>query len=55
MRFPTMWFVRPAKAQTVDWSDQSPCLSFEYSMTVKLLTEHYLEFLSLQEGCAGST
>ena len=22
-------------------------------MTVKLMTEHYLEFLSLKEGCAG--
>ena len=39
-----MWYVRPAKAQT---SDQSLCLSLEYSMTVKLLTEHHLEFLSL--------
>ena len=24
-------------------------------MTVKLQTEHHLEFLSLKEGCAGST
>ena len=38
MRFPTMWYVRPAKAQTL-----------EYSMSVKLLTEHHLEFLSLKE------
>ena len=30
-------------------SDQSLCLSFEYSMSVKLLTEHHLEFLSLKE------
>ena len=30
-------------------SDQSLCLSFEYSTTVKLLTGHYLEFLSLKE------
>ena len=29
-------------------SDQSLCLSLEYSMTVKLLTEHHLEFLSLK-------
>ena len=28
-------------------SDQSLSLSLEYSMTVKLLTEHHLEFLSL--------
>ena len=30
-------------------SDQSLCLSLEYSMSVKLLTEHHLEFLSLKE------
>ena len=30
-------------------SDQSICLSLEYSMSVKLLTEHHLEFLSLKE------
>ena len=36
-------------------SDQSLCLSLEYSMTVKLLTEHHLEFLSLKGGCTGST
>ena len=35
-------------------SDQSLCKSLEYSMTVKLLTEHHLEFLSLKGGCAGS-
>ena len=35
-------------------SDQSLCLSLEYSMTVKLLTEHHLEFLSLKGGCTGS-
>ena len=27
----------------------------EYSMTVKLLTEHHLEFLSLKGGCTGSS
>ena len=36
-------------------SDQSLCLSLEYSMTVKLLTEHHLEFLHLKGGCTGST
>ena len=36
-------------------SDQSLCLSLEYSMTVKLLTEHHLEFLSLKGGCKGSS
>ena len=30
------------------------CLSLEYSMTVKLLTEHHLEFLSLKRDCTGS-
>ena len=51
MRFPTMWYVRPAYAQ----SDQSLCSSLEYSMSVKLLTEHHLEFLSLKGGCRGSS
>ena len=36
-------------------SDQSLCWSLEYSMSVKLLTEHYLVFLSLQGGCTGSS
>ena len=27
----------------------------EYSMIVKLLTEHFFEFLSLKEGCRGSS
>ena len=33
--------------------DQSLCLSLEYSMSVKLLTEHHLEFLSLKGSCTG--
>ena len=56
MRFPTMWYVRPAKAQTslrIAQTDQSLCWSLEYSMTVKLLTEQTLEFLSLTRGCTG--
>ena len=36
-------------------SDQSLCSSLEYSMTVKLLTEHLLEVLSLKGGCTGSS
>ena len=36
-------------------SDQSLCWSLEYSMLVKLLTEHHLEFLSLKGGCRGSS
>ena len=42
---------QPAHTQ----SDQSLCLSLEYSMTVKLLTELHLEFLSLTGGCTGSS
>ena len=34
-------------------SDQSLYLSFKYSMRVKLLTEHHLDFLSLKGGCKG--
>ena len=36
-------------------SDQSLCWSLEYSMNVKLLTEHHLEFLRLKGGCTGSS
>ena len=36
-------------------SDQSLCLSLEYSMTVKLLTDHHLKFLSWKGGCTGSS
>ena len=45
--------LRPACAYAQ--SDQSLCLWLEYSMTVKLLTEHHLEFLSLKGGCTGSS
>ena len=58
MRFPTMWYVQTAKAQIslkYAQSDQSLCWSLEYSMSVKLLTEHYLEFLRLKGGCTGSS
>ena len=54
MGFSTMWYVRPAKAQTIlriQQSDQSLCLSLEYSMTFK----HDLEFLSLTGGRTGSS
>ena len=36
-------------------SDQSLCWSLNYSMIVKLLTEHHLEFLRLKGGCRGSS
>ena len=45
--------LRPACAYAQ--SDQSLCLSLEYSMTFKPLTEHHLEFLSLKGGCTGSS
>ena len=57
MRFPTMWYVQPASLRSAcayAQSDQSLCSSLEYSMTVKLLTENHLEFLSLKGGCTGS-
>ena len=43
--------LRPACAYAQ--SDQSLCLSHEYSMSVKLLTEHHLEFLSLKGSYKG--
>ena len=54
MGFPTMWYVRqqtfrPACAYAQ--SDQSLCKLLEYSMTVNLLTEQHLGFLSLKGGC----
>ena len=49
MRFPTIWYALPTKAQT----DQSLCWLLIYSMTVKLLTEPHLRFLSIKEGCTG--
>ena len=58
MRFPTMWYVRPAMAQiscAYAQSEQSICKSLEYSVTVKLLTEQHLEFLSLTGGYTGSS
>ena len=36
-------------------SDQSLCLSLEYSISIKLLTGHHLECLSLKGGCTGSS
>ena len=42
MRFPTMLFVRPAKPPI------SLRICGRLTMSVKLLSEHYLEFLSLK-------
>ena len=36
-------------------SDQSLCWSLDYSMSLKLLTEQTLEFLSLTRDCTGSS
>ena len=36
-------------------SDQSLCVSLEYSTTVKLLIEQYFEVLCLKGGCTGSS
>ena len=56
MRLPTMWYVKTAKAQTslhICAVCQSLYQSLEYSMSVKLLTEHHLELLSLKGGWIG--
>ena len=55
MKSATMWYVQPAKPQISLRSDQSLCLLLEYIMSVKLLTEHHFEFLSLKGGCTGSS
>ena len=36
-------------------SDQSLCYSLEYSMSIKLLIDYHVEFLSLKRGCTGSS
>ena len=59
MRFPTMWMCHHSDQQrfrsacAYAQSDQSLFSSLEYSMNVKLLTEHHLEFLSLKGGYTG--
>ena len=42
-------------ACTYAQSNQSLCLPLEYSMSVKLVIEHHLEFLSFKGGCTGSS
>ena len=44
--FPTMWYVRPAKAQTS---------LLEYSISVELPNDHHLEYLSLNVAYTGSS
>ena len=56
MRFPTMCDQQNLRsACTYGQSDQRLCLSLKYSMSDKLLTEHYLEFVSLKGGWTGSS
>ena len=53
-----MLYVRPVNLRSAcayAQSDQTLCLSLEYYMTVKLLTERHLEFLRLKGGCTGSS
>ena len=55
-----MWYVRPAKAQTslrirAGCSEPLRVASIFYAMSVKLLAERHLEFLSLKGGCTGSS
>ena len=45
--------VRTTDKASDEPADQSLCLSFDYSMSNKLLTEHHLEFLSLKGSCTG--
>ena len=55
MRFPTMWYVRPAKPpiRRAVWSE--PLLATWIFSEDELLTEHHLVFLSLKGGCTGSS
>ena len=52
MRFPTMQYVRPAKAQTSLRIGSEPLLVTCY---IKLLIEQHLEFLRLKGDCTGSS
>ena len=58
MRFPTMWNVRPAKAQTnlrICAVDQSLGLLLDYTIIVKLLPEQQLETLGFKGDCTCSS
>ena len=59
MRFPTMWYVGQAKAQISlhirAQTDQCICLPLEYSIILRLPTEHHMEFLSFYGGCTCSS
>ena len=47
MRIPTMWYWQLAKPQ-ISLRIRTFAQSLEYSMNIKLLTEHNFEFLSLK-------
>ena len=59
MRFPTMWYVRPAKPQISQSAHMRSLIRAFASrldiLSVKLQTEHHLEFLILKGGCRGSS
>ena len=56
MGFPTMWYVRPANQPVHARSLIRAFASrLKILLSVKLLTEHNLKFLSLKVGCTGSS
>ena len=58
MRFPTCGMCDQQRLRSgcaYAQSDQRLCLSLEYFLTDKLLTEYHLEFLCLTGGCTGSS
>ena len=56
IRFPIMWYVRPAKPQiSLRSLTRAFASRFEYSINVKLLTKQHLKFLSIKRGCTGSS
>ena len=53
MRFQTMWYVQPAKppiSLPIHAVRSEPLLVSQYSINIKLLTKHHLEFLNLRGG-----
>ena len=56
MRFPTMWYVQPAKGSDQPAHTRSLIRAFAHRLNiliVKLLTEHLFGVLSLKGGCTG--
>ena len=48
MKYPTIWHVRPAKAQISLLIHESLCKSLEYSVSIKLQIEHHMEFFKFK-------